>query len=200
MVSTVDFADGMKAVESSSLEELALSYQETQDSIIFRVAEKKLRGLTRMMGSRFYPVDNCDLESLSMYALHKALMAYKVNSGGTLLTLYSVVLSRDLQKLVSRAKKLKRSGNVVILPDHFAVFVNNISFSYEETAHNQSLMFDLIERSTELNEQEKLYCTIVLKTDLIRDMDIAAIMGVKKHNLYHLKKMLRKKFTALGWC
>lgn len=185
--------------------EIALKYQDTEDATLLAFAFCAHFGIAVTQSEKYFGLNQEDLASFALEEMHKALLHYREDGGGKLVTLYSKFLNTRLRTETQYNGYDKRKGNSnaesfeggASESDEGPTVSRADSMGYEEDQFTEiELLLSLVNKG-ELTDNEYRYCEIIIKeiSDIgqIKDSEIASRLDISSAAVHYIKKSLQKK-------
>lgn len=169
---------------------LVKRYKDEQDPIYLAEIFCRYFPYIQTTSEKYFYLTEADKASFAIEELHRSMMDFNEDRGTKIQTLFITYYNNRLRTETQSLNLQKRKAN------------NNCD-SYE----NAATLFDgyvdgelaivelqaALEQSGILSENELAYCKIIIKSDNIKDSDVAKKLGISPSAIYQLKQRLRKK-------
>lgn len=147
------------------------------------------------VANKFWGLTDEEKVSIVTEELHKALMDYQVANVATVQNFYSTYLKRRFYAETKLLQMDKRKANAVTTSYHDApeLLEGKLDNNLEVTELTLSL------QGQELSEREQTYCQIVASStgNIIKDSDVAKLMGISASAINQMRKRLAIKLQPL---
>lgn len=161
-----------------SLEEIAQSYQQQEDSALLALAFDRVFLLIISKSSKYYKINSEDVASLSLEQLHRAMKDYDPDYGTKFTTLFVMYLENELRRMTEflALNPRKLNSETENVDDHLDLSYTVLDFSESELLAG-------------LGENERLLCQALIGG--ARMADLPEMFGYSSSLAYKLRGKLK---------
>src|SRR5690625_498329 len=156
--------------------ELATKYQESEDPIYLAEIFRRYFPYIQTTADNYFYLTDADKGSLAIEELHKSMIDYEVGKGAKIQTLFIKYYNNRLRvETQALNSQMRKANNNCDSYEHAAEL-------FEGYADKNIAIVELesaLEQSGVLSENELEYCKIIMRSDNVKDVDVAKRLKVR---------------------
>lgn len=181
------------------LSKAATEYQKNQDPVILAYVFVTLYPLIRVVSDRYFYLTDSDRASFAVEELDKSMREFRLDGGAQIQTFFCRYFTRRLyaetKMLGHHVRRANRSA------DSWEEVTEGLHQGTDESGYSEVEFMIAVRSSGRLTVNEVRYCEIILDAGsgekVVKDSDIAEILGVSSAAVFYLKKSLEKKLKGV---
>lgn len=187
------FAARELAIDFDSIEEAVKSYQYGPDDSTFAYIFVGVYKIALNASKKYSIINKQEVMSTAMINCLKAIQDFDSSRNLKFSTLFTTYLTNDLK---SQMKSLNYSCRVLNLTADSYDYITENGYDVEKDC-DFTIGEVLADLPSDLTNEERKYCEIVLRNTSVDDTDIAKLLNVSNVSVSRMKKRLQQKLNFL---